>query len=78
MSVSTIETLCAHVSEKIKYWYFNFRQCVKRQQTTDLNFHQTNADILAKIRKRRESSADITVVRKESEHRTTLQSDIAR
>ena len=61
-----------------RQFYFVSRQCFRRQQTTELGFHQTNADILDKIRKRRESSADITVVRKESEHRTNIQSDIAR
>ena len=53
-------------------------RCVRRQQTTDLALHQTNADILSKIRKRRESSADITIVRKESGYRANLQNDIAR
>ena len=56
----------------------NFSRCVRRQQTTDLALHQTNADILSKIRKRRESSADITIVRKESGYRANLQNDIAR
>ena len=57
---------------------FHFSRCVRRQQTTDLALHQTNADILSKIRKRRESSADITIVRKESGYRANLQNDIAR
>ena len=62
----------------LKINHLNSKGNMRRQQTTDLSLHSTNADILSKIRKRRESSADITVVRKVSGHDTGLRSDIAR
>ena len=60
-------------------WQFHCRKkCVRRQKTTDASLHHSNIDILSKIRKRRETSADITVVRKESGSSSILQTDIAR
>ena len=60
-------------------WHFHCRKkCVRRQKTTDASIHHSNIDILSKIRKRRETSADITVVRKESGSSSILQTDIAR
>ena len=60
-------------------WHFLCRKkCVRRQKTTDASLHHSNIDILSKIRKRRETSADITVVRKESGSSSILQTDIAR
>ena len=55
-----------------------FSRGILRQHTTDLGLHQANVDILEKLRKRRESSADITVVRKMSESHMSLQNDLAR